>query len=118
MIFPRSIGLRPSGSPKGNYYIKKRLKGYLWRGASNAKGVINAAHFKGIFPITGELLMGAGKRLFPPHLNPLPPWGRGDRDRTFWMLQFMIGHPLFRIGKMKREDNSLTFGFITYIVVG
>jgi hypothetical protein len=35
-----------------------------------------------------ELSMGVEKRLLPPHPNPLPHWGRGDKGKT------PLPHPL------------------------
>jgi hypothetical protein len=35
------------------------------------------------------LLMGAGKQLLPPHPNPLPHWGRGDKEGNAFLLSLI-----------------------------
>jgi hypothetical protein len=35
------------------------------------------------------LLIEAGKQLLPPHPNPLPHWGRGDKKRNAFLLSLI-----------------------------
>jgi hypothetical protein len=39
--------------------------------------------------------MGAEKLLLPPHPNPLPHWGRGDKEVTPFLDQEAISKPIF-----------------------